>query len=127
MDACLDYILEKEEGVQRDILLHLHELITSFPEVTGKIRYKIPFYDRRSWICYLNPIKGDRVELAFTRGNELSNEQGLLEARGRQQIMGVVFDVVEEIPDETVLEVLQEALLLDEEVPYRWKYNKKRR
>lgn len=107
--------------MQRDILLHLHELITSFPEVTGKIRYKIPFYDRRSWICYLNPIKGDRVELAFTRGNELSNEQGLLEARGRKQILGVVFDAVEEIPDETVLEVLREALLLDEEVPYRWK------
>lgn len=121
MDACLDYIFEREEGVQRDILLHLHELITSLPEVTGKIRYKIPFYDRRSWICYLNPIKEDRVELAFTRGNELSNEQGLLEARGRKQIRGVIFAFVEEIPDEVVLEVLQEALLLDEEVPYQSK------
>lgn len=121
MDACLDYIFEREEGVQRDTLLHLHELITSFPEVTGKIRYKIPFYDRRSWICYLNPIKDDRVELAFTRGNELSNEQGLLEARGRKQIRGVIFASVEEIPDEVVLEVLQEALLLDEEVPYQSK------
>lgn len=117
MEACLNFIYNRE-GVQRDILLHLHEIITSLPEITGKIRYKIPFYDHRSWICYLNPIGGDRVELAFTRGNELSNEQGLLEARGRKQIRGVIFAAIEEIPGETVLEVLHEALLLDEEVPY---------
>ncbi|GJM31841.1 MAG: hypothetical protein DHS20C18_08420 [Saprospiraceae bacterium] len=118
MDAVEAYITELAQP-QRGIMHHLHELITSYPEVTAKIRYKIPFYYCRSWICYLNPVKDRGVELAFTRGNELSNEQGLLNARGRKQVSGVIFHQLKEIPDVVVHEVLLEALLLDEEVPYR--------
>jgi hypothetical protein len=43
-----------------------------------KIRFGIPFYFGRSWICYLNPIKNHKVELAFVRGNELSNIQKVI-------------------------------------------------
>ena len=103
---------------QQEMMDYLHQLITSYPEVTAKIRYKIPFYYRRSWICYLNPTKDKGVELAFTRGNELSNEQGLLDARGRKQVSGVVFYQLRDIPEAVLHEVLQEAFLLDEEVPY---------
>ncbi|MCB0564509.1 MAG: DUF1801 domain-containing protein [Phaeodactylibacter sp.] len=103
---------------QQEMMDYLHQLITSYPEVTAKIRYKIPFYYRRSWICYLNPTKDGGVELAFTRGNELSNEQGLLDARGRKQVSGVVFYQLRDIPEAVLHEVLQEAFLLDEEVPY---------
>ncbi len=62
MNPCLDYIYQRE-GNQQEIMLHLHELLTSYPEVSGKIRYKIPFYYRKSWICYLNPTKYGSVEL----------------------------------------------------------------
>ena len=103
---------------QQEMMDYLHQLITSYPEVTAKIRYKIPFYYRRSWICYLNPTKDKGVELAFTRGNELSNEQGLLDARGRKQVSGVVFYQLKDIPEAVLYEVLQEAFLLDEEAPY---------
>ena len=103
---------------QQEMMDYLHQLITSYPEVTAKIRYKIPFYYRRSWICYLNPTKDGGVELAFTRGNELSNEQGLLDARGRKQVSGVVFYQLKDIPEAVLYEVLQEAFLLDEEAPY---------
>ena len=103
---------------QQEMIDYLHQLITSYPEVTAKIRYKIPFYYRRSWICYLNPTKDGGVELAFTRGNELSNEQGLLDARGRKQVSGVVFYQLKDIPEAVLYEVLQEAFLLDEEAPY---------
>ncbi|MBX2929040.1 MAG: DUF1801 domain-containing protein [Saprospiraceae bacterium] len=117
MDACLDYIYRQEEPVQ-GLMLHLHHLLSGFPELTPKIRYKIPFYYRKSWVCYLNPIKGRQVELVFIRANELSNEQGLLDFQGRKQVAGIVFASVTDIPDEAVTEIIAEALLLDESIPY---------
>ena len=117
------YILEKE-GKQSAMLQYLHELICSYPNIVAKIRYKIPFYYQKSWLCYLNPVKDDRVELAFTRGNELSNVQGLLQSNGRKQVFGITFSSVKEIPEELIHEIFQEALLLDEEVPYKSKRSK---
>ena len=112
--SCLEYI-EARDGEQQRILLVLHELITSLPQVTDKIRYKIPFYDRKSWVCYLNPLKEGGVELCFLHGNELSNEQGLLDFKGRKQVAGMSYFAVSDIREEPLLEILQEALLLDEE------------
>ena len=112
------FILEKE-GHQQAVLQFLNDLMMSTPEVTSKIRYKVPFYYRKSWICYLNPIKKPLgIELAFLRGNELSNEQGLLDFKGRKQVAGVTFETVADIPVETLLEVIQEAIWLDETTPY---------
>ena len=112
------FILEKE-GDQQAVLQFLNDLMLSNPEIIPKIRYKVPFYYRKSWICYLNPDKktGD-VEIVFTRGNELSNEQGLLEAKGRKQVRGVTFAKVGDIPVATLMEVIQEAIWLDDTVPY---------
>ena len=112
--SCLEYI-EARDGEQQRILLVLHEIITSLPQVTDKIRYKIPFYDRKSWVCYLNPLKEGGVELCFLHGNELSNEQGLLDFKGRKQVAGISYFAVSDIREEPLLEILQEALLLDEE------------
>ena len=75
MDPVLSFIYNLE-GAQKLIAEHLHNLITSYPEVVYKIRYRIPFYYRKSWICYVNPIKNGGIELAFVRANELSNENG---------------------------------------------------
>ena len=124
MPSIQDFIYQYEKP-QSDILEYLHERISALPEVTSKIRYKIPFYYRKSWFCYLNPTKDGGIELAFTRGNELSNEQGLLSSRGRKQVYGVIFYDVRDIPEETLYEVLTEALVLDEEVKYASKRKKK--
>ncbi len=124
MQTVQDFIMS-QIGTQRDILLFLDSLIASYPGVTCKIRYKVPFYYQRSWICYLNPIKPDGIELAFLRGNELSNERGMLEAHGRKQVKGLRFYSLEEISEETARESLQEALILDKTVKYgRPRYNK---
>lgn len=118
MEDEVQIYIDERDGNQKAIMQQLHQTITRFPEVTAKIRYKIPFYYRKSWICYLNPVKGDKVEFAFTRGNELSNEQGLLQANGRKQVRGIIFNNVKQIPWTSIHEILQEAFLLDEEVKY---------
>lgn len=107
------YILSRPDA-QQEVLEYLHALLMANPEVYCKLRYKIPFYYRRTWVCYTNPRDGG-IELAFLRGTDLSNEQGLLSARGRKMVMGVVFYGLSDIPQEPLLEVIQEALLLDEE------------
>ncbi|WKN33761.1 DUF1801 domain-containing protein [Porifericola rhodea] len=123
MDAVESFI-EESSGEQKRIMQYLHHKLMDNPGVSSKINYKIPFYYRKSWICYLNPLKPEGVELAFTRGNELSNLQGLLEDRGRKQIRGIVIKSRQDLAEEKIQEIIQEALLLDEEVPYRSKRSK---
>jgi hypothetical protein len=118
MSAVLDYIFQ-HQGNQKEILLYFHDLLTKELNLTSKIRYKIPFYDRRSWICYLNPIKDGKIELAFIRGKELSNNQGLLEFKKRKQIAGIEFESLSQIPFEAVHEIIHEAILLDDKIPYK--------
>ena len=113
------------EGQQRTLMLYLHNLLFSGFNLVAKMRYGIPFYYRKSWICYLNPTKKGIVELAFTRGNELSNEQGLLSDKGRKQVFSVAFDNVAAVPNEVINEIIQEAILLDEAIPYASKRQKK--
>ncbi|MCP5062578.1 MAG: DUF1801 domain-containing protein [Ignavibacteriae bacterium] len=114
----VEYYIYNFTGQQKEIMEYIHNLMMSFPEIVSKIRYKIPFYYRKSWICYLNPIKNNKVEFAFTRGNELSNEQGLLESKERKQVYSITILDIKEIPRETILEIIQEAILLDETKPY---------
>jgi len=116
--------ISEYDGEQRKLLDYFHHIFNNELELTSKIRFKIPFYYGYSWICYLNPIKSGGIELAFVRGNELSNAQGLLQSKGRKQVMSVEFLNVQDIPQDSLMQVVQEALLLDETKPYESK-NKK--
>lgn len=124
MSTTVDAFIYEHEGAQREIMLYLHQMITSFPGVIAKIRYQIPFYDYQSWMCYLNPQKKGGVELAFTRANELSNANGLLSFKGRKQVAGITYSTVSEIDEATLRVVLQEAMLLNEAIPYASKRKK---
>lgn len=110
------FIYQYEDN-QREVLLYFHHLFTHELGLAEKIRFKIPFYYGKSWICYLNPTKDQKVELAFVRGNELSNQQGLLENNGRKQVYGIMIENLNEIPKD-LNEVIQEAILLDKSVAY---------
>jgi len=114
------------DGEQRDMLLYLHQWLHQQLDLDPKIRYKIPFYYKKSWICYINPIKENGIELAFTRGNELSNVQNILESKGRKQIRGINLYAMSEIPVKLLEEIMQEAILLDEQVPYASKRKRKK-
>lgn len=120
MSEVEDFIYQFE-GHQREVMLYFHQLMTKELNLSEKIRFKIPFYYGKSWICYLNPIKEGKIELAFIRGNELSNTQGLLHNKGRKQVHGVEFDTVSDIPFEAINEIIQESLLLDETEPNKSK------
>jgi hypothetical protein len=107
------------EGQQHKVLLYLHRLLTNEFNLTEKITFKIPFYYSRTWICFLNATTNNKVELAFTKGNELSNEQGILESKGRKQVYGLEFEKVADIPVPLIHEILHKAILLDQKKSYR--------
>lgn len=112
------------EGSQRETMLYIHKLLSDELTLTDKLRFKIPFYYRKSWICYLNPSKNNSIEFAFVRGNELSNSQGLLDSKGRKQVWSIELTKPSEIPIKELIEIIQEAILLDETVPYASKRKK---
>ena len=118
-----DFIYDLE-GEQRAVFEYLDELISGFPEMESKIRYRIPFYFRKSWICYLNPKKNGGMEICFLRANELADAGGVLDFKDRTQVAGIEIMSLKDIPDEGLREILMEAILLDETVPYKSKRSK---
>jgi hypothetical protein len=110
------------EGDRLEVMRYLHDLMMDQPGISCKISFKIPFYYRNSWICYIYPQKKGGIEFVFTRGHELSNDQGLLDAKGRKEVAGIMLKKLNDIPQQGLLEVIQEAILLDESVPYKSPY-----
>ncbi|MEN0003167.1 MAG: DUF1801 domain-containing protein [Bacteroidota bacterium] len=111
----VEYYIEEQAGQQKEVLHYLHQLFLTFPEVQSKLRYGIPFYYRHSWVCYASPRKNGSVELVFIHGKQLSNSQGLLQARDRKMVAGIELTTVDAIPEEALFEIIQEAFLMDEE------------
>ncbi|MBL7792491.1 MAG: DUF1801 domain-containing protein [Saprospiraceae bacterium] len=123
--SAVEDLIYQFEGSQRDVMLYFHDLLTVELNLTEKVRFKIPFYYGKSWICYLNPKKDGKIELGFVRGNELSNYQGILDNKGRKQVCSIEFEKVSEIPIRQMNEIMQEAILLDETTSYESKRKSK--
>lgn len=118
-------IIYQQEGAQQELMLYLHKLLLDEFNLTAKITFGNPCYYLNSWICYLKPTKKGKVEFAFMRGNELSNQQGILKSNGRKQLRSVEFETIKEIPLQELTQIMQEAILLDETIPYESIRNKK--
>ena len=100
-----DFIYQLE-GNQRNAMLYFHNLLTVDLNLSSKIKFKVPFFYRKSWICYLNPTKDGRIEFAFTRGNELSNNQGILNSFGRKQVYSIMVENISDIPIQQIKEII---------------------
>lgn len=114
MSPCEHYIYRQDGNVQK-IMLALHSLFGSYPRIQDAIRYTVPFFRQYQWICYMTPRKGG-IELVFIHGQQLSNEQGILQTNGRKQVAGIWMSDPKTIPTADIITVWEEALLLDEQL-----------
>ncbi len=121
----VESLIYQFDNSQREIMLFFHNILIKEFSLIDKITFKNPCYYNKSWICYLKPLKNEKIELAFMRGNELSNHQGLLKSSGRKQLRSIEFSNVKEVPVDIVKEIFHEAILLDETKPYESKRKKK--
>lgn len=108
-----DLFLSEQSPEISEIIMHIDELLLSYPNVTRKIRYKIPFYDYGSWICYINPYKKLLlVELVFLKGKELSEIFPFLETRDRKMVAGMFIKSINEETIQKAAMAFEEAMIL---------------
>jgi len=109
-----DWFVERLDPGQMACFDILDQAFMSFPGISKKIRYKIPFYDFKSWLCYINPLKKGGLELCFVHGQKLSGFPSILEARNRIMIAGITIMTPQEAGSDLVLDCFSEAIILDE-------------
>jgi hypothetical protein len=122
----VENLIYQHDNSQREIMLFFHKMLTTEFLLTDKVTFKNPCYYKKSWICYLKAIKNEKVELAFMRGNELSNNQDVLKSNGRKQLRSIEISDLKDVSLDVIKEILNEAIYLDETKPYKSKRKQKK-
>ncbi len=108
-----DYILNQPE-ILKPVIKKLRFLILSAsPRIEEKIVYGLPFFYGKKRIFYIN-VKRDFVELGFCRGYLMAEHPGL-EIQNRTQVKTITFNSLPAIKDKTILPLIHEAILIDEQ------------
>lgn len=114
MNASEKYIEDAPEKYRETLYVLRAIILNSSPFIEEKIAYTVPFFKHFGMLCYI--AHGKRgVEVGFWRGNELSNEQGALTNDERKIVRSLVYQKADEIDEQILMEVLQEAMMLNEE------------
>jgi hypothetical protein len=124
MSAVEDYIFELQDEQQQQIAAYLHDFFILNYQMTSNLKYAIPFYFKKTWVCYLNPIKKKGIELVFIRARELKDSKHLLDFKKRKMAAGLSFYSLVEIDEAVLNTVLEDALKLDDTTPYTFKKKK---
>ncbi len=107
---------------ERTICFRLRDIILqAAPDFEELFSYGVPYYFRNRRVCCIWPAsaKGGPkrgVFLGICHGNLLSNEQGIIEMGDRKQFGLIRYYAASEIQEEVILEILQEAILVDGEL-----------
>lgn len=115
MNAVQDFIAQQRSS-QKEIMSVLRMWILDLgPHTQEKISYKIPFFYFYGPLCYLNPAN-DGVDLSFVQGKRLSNEQKLLEDKGRKNIASIRLHSLAEVEEREseIRQILNEAAILNQ-------------
>jgi len=103
------YILDQSEPF-RSMLLHLQMVIEhTIPQAELKFKWKVPFYyvGKRP-VCFLNCTKG-YVDLGFWNSANLTVHVEHMTTAGRKMMKSLRYTSLEEINDQILIEILQNA------------------
>jgi Domain of unknown function (DU1801) len=113
----LDYIEETNPSEVRHLLMTAHHFLQENlpPFAVCDIKWKIPFYTLRRNFCYLNRHR-DHITLGFPYGFKLAPLSGVLlgEDENLKCVRYLEIFTMEDLYSETVYQILQEAIILDE-------------
>lgn len=121
MNPAEEYILSREEPY-RSILLHVRAVIEMvISEVDMKYKWNIPcFYAGKQPICYLNAsYKGKYVDIAFWNSAHLTKHLDKMVTEKRKVVKSLRFTTLEEIEDNILIAVLQDAYSVRNEGFYK--------
>lgn len=74
------------------------------------------YYGNR-WLVYLNADNRKGVEVSFLSGHLLSQEHKLVISKGRKLVKSVEFTSLEEVPEEELMAIINEAVEIDKKLP----------
>lgn len=98
---------------QQEIIQYLRDVILSAaPTMVEELKYNIPFYSCNGNLCYINP-QNESIVLGFIKGAQMIDEPNLLEG-GQKEVRHYVIHNFDEIDEEGLRILLQEAILLNE-------------
>jgi len=118
----VEKFIAKEKGHKRLICEELRRLILeNIPNVKEEIKWNCPFYSYKGILCFINPRK-DCVDLGFYQGHLLSNENGILDTDGKT-VRHIKYVTIDDIDEYKLLEVINEAVLINEELQKKQKNN----
>lgn len=110
---------------QVQIIKFIHNELLNYPAIECKIKFKIPFFYKNTWIAYLNPIKKDGIEFCIVRAKEIPSISEFVNYKKRTMIAGISYYSIKEIDFNILHFVFQEAYQLDSTTPYTFKKTKK--
>ena len=116
MDQVAIYIQDQPERY-RLIFHQLRDLIiNSSPKITEKFSYQCPFYYYKRPLCYLytSKMKPEKLLLGLCQGAQLSNVHEVFTATERKQIRLVEIDVNKNLELDTIREIVNEAIILQD-------------
>ena len=106
---------------EKKIAARLHEIICGMlPGAVEKFTYGVPHYFGNSRICFLWPssVSGGKIKeglaFGFCQGYLMTNEEGILKRLGKTNISMILYTSVKGIDETVLLELLAEAIMIDE-------------
>ncbi len=112
----LDYLERIPETEEGKIFHYLHNILSTYPNIVPKVHFNTPFYTRHRWLAYLSTQKSGGVELCFVHAHLFSNHLEWLDFKKRKQVAGITYLKVEDINEEIVDQLMQEALMVDDRI-----------
>lgn len=113
----LDYIEETNPFEVRQLLISAHHFLQENlpPFAVCSIKWGIPFYTLHRHFCYINRHY-DHITLGFSKGFRLTPLPKILlgENENLKHVRYLEIRSLEDLYSETVWQVLQEAIMIDE-------------
>jgi hypothetical protein len=121
-----DFILNADRNLRPLLSQIRNTIMVSHPQIREQIAWNLPFFYCFDHLCYLSIIKKTKgVEVCFAKGFHIKDEAGVLDAKDRKLVKGMTFtDLADyENREDAFLEILQEAIFLNETQPDLKFYN----
>ena len=121
----IDEFLEFLPDDERKIVDFLRRIaLDCIPGCQEKLAYNVPYYGRRTNICFIWPASVlwgkqktyEGVRFGFVNGYLMQDETGFLDKGGRKQVYWKDFTSVKEVDVHFLKAYIYEAVLIDEEI-----------
>ena len=95
----------------------VRQILSTFPNITEKIRYTVPFYDYCGMLLYLAPYQKNRLVVGFCNGVQMTDKTGvLINDAGQTQIRHYELFEHKKINETAIIRLINEAMRVNKKL-----------